>query len=287
MKLPSVAAALRAIWLPAVLTFLQACTFHSDATPETEAPSPEAEPAPESAQEPALESAADAQDEGEEPMPPSPRWRSLHGPMGGQQDTTGISLVYESVEFDTDADAPATMEFTGIRYATCGESWAFDAELASPKVTVDDELGDEGGGAFFAAAGLSTNWLQSESFALQPRFSMGYGQCDVSLPRPAPLARSNTSLEWFQGDMAIAASYLPAADSAYALSPSAGIGFRYLDGFHEFNDGSTREFDAALAYGFVGAHWNQCAGDSSRWAFEAMAMVGQLEGFQIGLSFFF
>jgi hypothetical protein len=274
-------------WASLLALALPACAFHSveaqtseDLTAEQDAASTSADPAE---QEPAQGPQADT----EEPVPPSPRWRSLNGPMNGQQDATGLSLFHESVEFDTDADAPATMQFTGIRYANCGETWSFDAELASPRVTVDDELGDESGSSFFAAAGASTNWLPSDGFALQPRLGIGYGQCEVSLPLPLLLTRADTELEWFQGDLTLAASYLPAADSAYALAPSGGIGFRYLDGFHQFADGSTREFDAALAYGFVGAHWSQCVGDSSRWALEAMAMVGQLEGFQISFSFFF
>lgn len=222
----------------------------------------------------------------DEPMPPSPRWLSLHGPMKGQQDSDGATFFYESVEFDTEASAPATMRFAGLRYAHCGESWAFDAALSSPRVTVDDELGDESGAAFFVAAGASTNWMMSDSFALQPHLVIGYGQCQVSLPLQSAPGRADTDLEWFQSDLTLTASYLPSADSEYALFPSGGLGFRYIDGFHDYANGSTREFDAVLPYGFVGMHWSQCVGASSRWAIEATAMFGQLEGIQISFSFF-
>lgn len=207
--------------------------------------------------------------------------------MSGQSDAIGLSLCYESVEFETDANAPATMTFAGFRFAHCAESWAVDAELAAPRVTVDDKLGDEGSGAIYGEAGASALWMPTAAFALQPRLGLGFGQCRVSLPQNTPSQRDGTDLEWFQGNFTIAATHMPAVDSDYALSPSGGIGFRYVDGFHEFDDGTTREFDATLTYGFVGAHWTQCIGSSSRWALEAMAMIGQLEGFQVSFSFFF
>jgi len=277
----------RLSWASSLALAVPACVSNSDALSASNDTPAEHEARPTAPELLQQDPTRATPNEADEPLQPSPRWRSLHGPMNGQQDSDTVSLFYESVEFDTDMDSPATMSFIGLRYAHCGDSWALDAEIASPRVTVDDELGDESGGAFFAAGGVSTNWMLSESLALQPRAGIGYGQCEVSLPQQPPLGRAATDLEWFQGDITLAASYLPSADSEYALSPSGGVGFRYVDGFHQFDDGLTREFDAALTYGFVGAHWSQCVGESSRWALEAMAMVGQIEGFQFSMSFIF
>ncbi len=218
---------------------------------------------------------------------PTPRWRSLAGPMRAESNSFGISAFYETSEFDTTDNFKTTQETRGLRALLCHEHWALDAVLASPSITTEDEYSKDDSGAYFLAAGASTAWPLSDRLAIHPRASLGLGHTASQLPSPLAGTSLDTELEWFQGDIAAAISYLPLADADYSLSPSMGVGYRYIDGFHDFQNGSTQEFDAQLPYGFLGMHWSKCIGQSSRWALEGMAMVGQLQGFQVSFSFFF
>jgi len=219
--------------------------------------------------------------------PPTPRWRSLAGPMRAESNSFGLSAFYETSEFDTQDNFKTTQETRGLRALRCLDTWAFEVVLASPGITTEDAYSTNDTGAYFLGAGAATALLLSERLAIHPKASIAVGNTDTQLPGPLTGTSLDTDLTWIQSDSAVALSYLPLTDADYSLSPSLGAGYRYIDGFHDFRNGSTQEFDAQLPYGFLGMHWSQCVGQSSRWALEGMVMVGQLQGFQISFSFFF
>jgi len=223
----------------------------------------------------------------EDALPPLSRWSTLLGPMHGERDALQVALHHESVEFDLDNGSRARVEASGIRAAWCAQDWGVEGGFYLPSVQVDEQEASDASGSHLLLGGFTLGLGQAAGLALQSRLSVGVGQSDVALFDSSTTSPASTDLRWFQADATLGATYSPSAEASFALSPSAGLGFRYVDGFHEFPDQRTVEFDAPLPYAFVGLHWMQCIGDSSRWTLESTAMVGELQGFQASLSLFF
>jgi hypothetical protein len=93
---------------------------------------------------------------------------------------------------------------------------------------------------------------------------------------------------WLQYDLRAAIAYLPSADSAAAVSPYAGVGFRAIDGVIEPDAGGWRpNFDARLTYAFVGIAAEMRPSHAQSIGLDVLGMVGQVSGVMLLVSFSF
>lgn len=199
--------------------------------------------------------------------------------MGGDASALAVSAVHEEVGFEIRSAEDIDLSTSLVRILYVGHSVAVGARVGIP--LVEYESGSEQDESLLGGAEVSLALARWDRVGLLSRATADFGSAAMELPQ------GTSDLAWFQADALLGVSYLPNPQSAYALSPAAGFGCRLIDGFQDFDRGSTEEFDASLPYVFLGANWNQSFGTASRWSADAMLLVGDIHGFQVCISLFF
>jgi hypothetical protein len=218
-------------------------------------------------------------------------WSVAHTPVPGGGDGWQVRPFASLNEFDVDIRNSATlppslvsvrfqdnvkMRLVGLEGSVDVGPAVLSCVLAAPDFEDDRSPGpDTDNGAYFAMR-ASLPLLSIDKWILGSSIELGALSSDVTSSSTA-----SSDLTALFADVSLNAAYTASPDALAALSPYGGIGLRVLDGLQDFGALGHIEFDAALAYAFVGIALNWQPTEDLGLSLESHVLVGQINGFQL------
>ena len=176
------------------------------------------------------------------------------------------------------------MQLVGIEGSLDFGSAIVSGTLATPDLEDDRSLGAESDGGAYFAIGARLPLLSKDKWSLGSSLELSALSTDVVSASTATASTATigaADLAAIAADLSLTAAYTASSDALAAVSPYGGLGVRFIDGVQDFGATGNLEFDAVLAYTFVGLSLNWRPTEDLGFGIESHVLVGQINGFQL------